>query len=112
MANIKIQTEVAISLKNWEYQESYLQRRSEQLKQWQRVIDKLKLRAAKALDSRSKNNLRNHIVKIQVQKARTEAKLNQLQETGSENWHAIRADLDKSWLELREAFLKASARAK
>ena len=98
-------------MENIKNRESYLQRRAEQLRQWERVIDKLISRADKAKD-RSKTELGHHIVKIQVKKARTEAKLRQLHEAGNEKWDDIKADLEISWVELREAFSKASARPK
>ena len=91
--------------------ESYLLRRAEQLHQWERVIDKLISRAERAKD-RSKTELHHHIVKIWVKKVRTEVKLRHLKEAGNGKWNDLKADLDKSWGELRETFLKASARPK
>ena len=91
--------------------ESYLLRRAEQLQQWERVIDILISRADKAKDS-GKTELRHHIVKIWVQKARTEVKLRHLHEAGKEKWDDLKADLEKSWGELRIAFSKAAARPK
>ncbi len=91
--------------------ELYLQKRTKQLLQWDRVIDKLKLRAAKAEDKR-KTDLDHHIIKIQVKKARTEVKLRQLIRASNEMWDEIKNGLEKSWLDLRKAFLKASAKSK
>ena len=91
--------------------ELYLQKRTKQLLQWDRVIDKLKLRAAKAEDKR-KTALDHHIIKIQVKKARTEVKLRQLIRASNEMWDEIKNGLEKSWLDLRKAFLKASAKSK
>jgi hypothetical protein len=98
-------------MENHKNKESYLQRRTQQLQQWERVIDKLISRADKAKDI-SETDLRHHIVKIQVKKARTEVILRHLQEEGNGKWDDIKAGLEKSWVELREAFLKASARPK
>jgi hypothetical protein len=97
-------------MENLKNNESYLQRRAQQLRQWERVIEKLISRADRAKDKRE-IELRHHILKIQVKKARTEAKLRQLQEADYGKWDVIKAGLEKSWVELREAFLKASARS-
>ena len=100
--------------KNMEHskdKESYLQKRTKQLLQWDRVIDKLKFRADKAEDKR-KTDLDHHIIKIQVKKARTEVKLRQLIRASNEMWDEIKNGLEKSWLDLRKAFLKASAKSK
>ena len=91
--------------------ESYLQRKAEQLQQWERVIDKLISRAEKA-SGKSETDLRHHIVKIRVKKEGIEVKLGQLQEAGNGMWDFLKADLEKSWVELREAFLEASAKCK
>jgi hypothetical protein len=98
-------------MENLKDKESYLQRKAQQLRQWERVIEKLISRADRAKDKRE-TELRHHILKIQVKKARTEAKLRQLQEEENGKWDDIKAGLEKSWVELREAFLKASARPK
>ena len=98
-------------MKNLINKESYLLRRAEQLHQWERVIDKLMSRADKAKNG-SKVELQHHIVKIWVKKARTEVKLRHLREAGNGKWNDLKADLEKSWGELRETFLKASARPK
>jgi hypothetical protein len=45
---------------------------------------------------------------LQVKKARTEVKLIQLKEAGKEKWDVLKTGLEKNWLELRKAFLKAS----
>ena len=95
-------------MENHKNKESYLQRRTQQLQQWERVIDKLISRADKAKDI-SETDLRHHIVKIQVKKARTEVILRHLQEEGNGKWDDIKAGLEKSWKDLRKAFLKASA---
>jgi hypothetical protein len=98
-------------MENPKNRESYLQRRAEQLRQWDRVMAKLIARVDK-VKGKSNTDLRHHIVKIQVKKARTEVKLRQLQEEGNGKWDDIKADLEKLWGELREAFLKASAKPK
>jgi hypothetical protein len=96
-------------MENLKSKEFYLQRKAEQLRQWERVIDKLTSRADNAED-KNKTNLHHHIAKIQVQKARTMDILEQLQKAENENWDNFKINLEKSWTDLREAFLKASAR--
>jgi hypothetical protein len=98
-------------MENLKNRESYLQRRAKQLLQWERVIDKLISRADKD-SGKSKTKLRHHIVKIRVKKERIEVKLGQLREAENGKWEDIKADLEISWVELREAFLKASTKPK
>jgi hypothetical protein len=93
--------------KNFKNKNSYLRRKSEQLLQWERVIDILRSRADKAKD-KNKIEIHNQIGKILVLKARCEYKLKQLQQAGNEKWVDFKASLENSCIELREAFLKAS----
>jgi len=86
-----------------------LQRRTEQLQQWERVIKKLISRANNASDT-NKTEFRNRITKVLVNKARSEYKLRQLQKAGNGKWNEIKAGLEKNWVELRKAFLTASAK--
>jgi hypothetical protein len=98
-------------MENTKNKESYLLIKVKQLKQWERVIDKLISRAQQAKDKR-KTELLHHIIKIKVKKARTEVKLRQLKNEKNGKWNRLKGDFEKSWGELREAFLKASARPK
>jgi hypothetical protein len=98
-------------MKNLINRESYLQIKTKQLQQWERVVDKLISRADNAKD-RSQTELRHHILKIQVSKARTEAKLRKLQKANNGKWNDIKADFEISWGQLRQSFLKASTRSK
>ena len=91
--------------------ESYLQRRTIQLRLWQRVLDRLISRAVKA-EGKSRREQHRHIIKIQVKKDRTEVKLKQLSGASNKMWDTIKIGMEKSWKELREAFLKASAKTK
>ncbi len=88
-----------------------MQRKAQQLIQWERVIDKLQARADKAKD-KSKSDLRRHIIKIKIIKARTAVILNRLRNADNGNWDNIRMDLEKSWGLLRRAFAYASVRPK
>ena len=90
---------------------SYLNRRTKQLRQWEPILEKLMLRAEKAQDT-SKTELRHHIVKIQMKKARTEVKLRELRKAKKGEWDDLKTGLENSWKDLRKAFLKASANAK
>ena len=89
--------------------ETYLQRRTIQLSQWQRVLDRLISRAVKA-EGKSRRDQHHHIIKIQVKKERAEVKLRQLDRASNKIWEEIKTGMEKSWKELREAFLKASAK--
>jgi hypothetical protein len=97
-------------LKNLKSKESYLKRKSEQLHQWERVIKILSIRSNKS-EANNKSEIRVHIGNILVQKARSEYKLKQLQQASNEEWNSTKTGLEKSWIELRAAFLIASARA-
>jgi hypothetical protein len=96
---------------NLKNKESYLYRRTEQLRQWERVIDNLTLMADKASGKR-KTELLHHIIKIRVKKARTEVILRQLREAEDCKWDELKTILEISWRELRQSFLKASAKSK
>lgn len=98
-------------MRNLINRESYLQTKTKQLLQWDRVIEKLISRADNTAD-RGQTEIRHHIIKIQVNKARAEAKLRKLQKENNGNWNDIKADFEKSWNELRQSFLKASTRSK
>jgi len=89
---------------------TYLHRKAVQLFQWEKVLNKLRGRADQAID-KDETNLRHHILKIWVKKARTEAKLHTLGESENGNWDRLKADFEKHWKDLRHAFLKASGRS-
>ena len=84
----------------------YLQKRSELLQKLEYVIDKLILKAAKA-EGKNKTNLQNHVIKIQVKKARTDVLLRKLKGKGDESWDDLKINLDISLKELRKAFSNA-----
>ncbi len=87
---------------------SYLDRRTEQLRQWEPILGKLILRAEKA-PNKSETELHHHIIKIQVKKARIEAKLKALRKAGKGEWDDLKIGFENSWKDLRQAFLKSSA---
>jgi len=93
---------------------SYLKKMADQLQQWDTEIDELKTKAVKAkADSRTQllnqiDELREKHVKIES--ARERLKL--LQAGGSGSLDDVIASFEKSWMELRSALSKASARFK
>jgi hypothetical protein len=95
------------SLKNKKF---YLHRRAEQLEQWDRVIDRMKARVANA-QNQSKIEILHHIMRIQVKKASIVDNLMNLQKAGNEVWDDMKSDVEKKWVELRNAFLDTSARS-
>ena len=95
-------------LENLKSKELYIQRKSQQLRQWEHVINLLRARADKS-KANNKSELRKHIGNILVKKARSEYKLKLLQQASNEKWNASKTGLEKSWLELRASFLDASA---
>ena len=86
--------------------ESYIYRRTEQLQQWDCVIERMKARAIKAKDQ-SKIDLLHHIVQIQVKRVRIAVNLKNLKETKNEIWDDMKSDIEIKWRELRNAILKA-----
>ena len=96
-------------LENLKNKEAYLLRKLQQLQQWEHVINILRTRADK---SKANHNpeLRKHIGNILVQKARSEYKLRQLQQASNEEWNTTKSGLEKSWIELRAAFLNTTTK--
>ena len=82
---------------------SYLLRKSEQLRQWQRVIDNLMVRARKD-DVTAKAGLLNQIDKIKAKKVSIEDQLKQIAASGEEQWETDKALFEQRWKELRKAF--------
>ena len=68
-------------------------------------------RANKAGDT-NKTEIYHRISKVLVNKARSEHKLWQLQNVGNEKWNEIKAEVEKSWVELRNSFLDTSQGSK
>jgi hypothetical protein len=98
-------------MENTDCKELYLQRKAQQLMQWDKVVDKLKTREAGAV-MKFKTDLQHHILKIQVIKARTEAKLRNLRIADKSDWDASRQEMEKSWLRLRLAFSRAATQSR
>jgi len=87
--------------------ENYLQRKAEQLKQWERVLEKITLRVEIAND-KNKPVIRQHIKKIRTLKSQTEFILEQLQKADNERWESSNINLEKNMENLRNAFLESS----
>ena len=68
-------------------------------------------RANRASDT-NKTEIHHRISKVLVNKARSEHKLWQLQNVGNEKWNEIKAEVEKSWVELRNSFQNTSQRPK
>ncbi len=93
-----------------EIKKLYVDRKTLQLKQWDRVIAKLIL-MAKQEDNKSKKDLLHHIKKINIKITRIERKLKKLRESGNQNWFNIKSDIEIKWKDLRKVILKGSAKA-
>lgn len=94
-----------------EDKKSYLQKLSDQLREWDSDIDALKAKAGKAT-AESKTALLNEIDELRAKKETAQGKLKQLQAAGDEAWDDVKAGVEKSWTELKGAFSKASAKLK
>jgi hypothetical protein len=82
---------------------SYLLRKSEQLRQWDRVLENLIVRAQKANESQKSFQM-NQIEKIKAKKVSIENQLKKIEASGEEQWEIDKAGFEKSWKELRNAF--------
>lgn len=98
-------------MKNPNTNKFYLQRKAKQLKQWEKVLDKIILRAEISND-KDKTKIFQHINKIQAIKLRIEDILNQLQHAENERRGASNINLEKNFDNLRQAFLESSKRYK
>jgi seryl-tRNA synthetase len=82
---------------------TYLQRKVEQLHQWERVLDNLIARAKKTEDKK-RIELLNQIEKIKAKKSHIEKQLKRMKSSGEKDWRKEKDGLEKSWKELRDAF--------
>jgi hypothetical protein len=87
---------------------SYLQRKAEQLHQWERVLDNLNARAKKNEDKK-KTELLNQIKKIKTKKTHIENQLKRSKASGEKEWQDEKDRIEKSWKDLRDAFSKTTA---
>lgn len=93
--------------KNNKSKEFYLNRKVEQLQQWERVIEKIISRAENA-NGENKSKIHQHLNNIQTQKSRIERIVEHLQNAENEKWDSSKINLEKKWVILRESFLNAS----
>lgn len=91
------------------HKESYLQISAQQLKEWDAEIVKLKAKADKA-DTHAKFRLFEHIDELHGRLGTAREKLKQLDAAGDGAWEDLKAGVDKSWYDLRGAFIVASLR--
>jgi len=90
---------------------SYLQKMSDQLKQWDTEIDELKAKAIKA-KAGSRAELLGQIDKLRAKKETVQDKLKQLQAAGDGSWDEMKAGLERSRKEFKGAFSNAFAKFK
>jgi hypothetical protein len=83
--------------------DSYLQRKAEQLHQWERVMDNLIIRAQRASDNK-KIEILDQIKRIKAKKASIKNQLKRMETSGEKEWQDEKDSLEKSWKELRDAF--------
>jgi division protein CdvB (Snf7/Vps24/ESCRT-III family) len=96
---------------NNKFNQIYLNKKSEQLRKWNRVIERLINKAQEANEA-GKDLIHEHIKNIQVQKSKIENILDQLQTAENERWDISKTNLDNNWMTFRESILKASNAAK
>ena len=94
-------------MENNKSKEFFLNKKFEQLGQWERVIKKIISKAEEA-EGKKQTKMYQHLENIQTQKSRIENILDQLQTAENERWDSSKKNLEKNWVILRKAFLKAS----
>lgn len=94
-----------------EDKKSYLQKLSDQLRQWDTDIEALKAKAGKAT-AESRTELLHQVDELRAKKKTAQGKLKQLQAAGDGAWDEAKVGVEKSWAELKGAFSKASAKLK
>jgi hypothetical protein len=90
---------------------SYLQKMTDQLKQWDIKIAELKGKADKT-EAESRAEFLSQIDVLHGKKKSVQDKLKQLQEAGDGAWDEMKNGLERSWTEFKGAFTKASAKFK
>jgi hypothetical protein len=94
-----------------EDKKSYLQKMADQLKQWDREIDELKVKTV-AAKAESKTEILKQIDELRLKKKTAQEKLKQLREAGDGAWDMMKAGLERSSSEFRSAFSNAAAKFK
>jgi chromosome segregation ATPase len=92
-----------------EDKKSYLQNFADQLHHWDVEIDELKARAGRAKAEARMGHL-NQIDELSVKKEAAQRKMKQLQEAADEAWDDMKAVVEKSRMELMDAFAEAFAK--
>ena len=87
----------------------YLQNLADQLHHWDVEIDELKARTGRAKAEARMGHL-NQIGELGVQKEAAQRQMKQLQEAADEAWDEMKAGVEKSRMELMEAFAEAFAK--
>jgi septal ring factor EnvC (AmiA/AmiB activator) len=90
---------------------SYLQKMSDQLKQWDTKIDELKANADKT-KTESRAEFLNQIKVLRAKKKSVQDELIRLQDTGGDAWDELKTGFDRSWVEFKGAFSNALAKFK
>ncbi len=88
----------------------YLQRKADQVQQWERVMENMIARANKAKD-KERSEILNQIDNIKVKKENIEHHLRRCKISDEKDWKNEKNDLDKSWKELRDAFSSSAVRS-
>lgn len=94
-----------------EDKKSYLQRLAQQLQEWDKEMDELKLKADHA-KSGAKVEFQKQLDELRVKKDAAQNKFNELQKAGDDAWEEVKEGLEKSWTELKTSFRSAVSKFK
>ncbi|MGH7496469.1 MAG: coiled coil domain-containing protein [bacterium] len=94
-----------------EDKKSYLQSLAQQLQDWDKEMDELKLKAGSA-KSGAKAEFQKQLDELRVKRDTAQAKFLELQKVGDEAWEEMKEGLEKSWTELKTSFRSAVSKFK
>ena len=94
-----------------EDKKSYLQKLAQQLQDWDKEMEALKLKADQA-KAGAKADLHKQFEDLRLKKETAQHKFNELQKASDEAWDEVKDGLEKSWADLKGSFRSAVAKFK
>jgi len=90
---------------------SYLQKLAQQLQDWDKEMDDLRLKADQAKTG-AKSEFKKQLDELRAKKEVAQNKFDELQRSGDEAWEEVKEGLEKSWNELKVSFRSAFSKFK
>lgn len=91
--------------------EKYIDRMSVKLKEWDKEIEKLELKAANATDN-VKHTYQEQVDEVREKMSNTRNKLDDISSAGSDSWLELKKGFKVSFKMFRESFKKAKKKFK